>query len=226
MQEMTLIHSSDSGSVPNRIQASQYPYSRLEWRSVHRIKPERYLFLSCFPLSFLFQNEIICFKIKCFFVECLIMFLKERNEWKIYFKKKIFLKSIHNLCFWGFCSYRKLEFWLDFWLVQTNFLPSDDRWATTRSESQHVAVVWEWRDGDHHGEEVWVQGGGTRLAETPLWSLSVQQRHPWTQEVWPTRLECLVWIQWLGSLSKNLLLYTCNFLYQISTQQPNPPPKK
>lgn len=151
----------------------------------------------------------------------------ERKKWMK--EKKIFLKSIHTYCYLGFLQLFLIRVLISIFLSPDKFfLPSDDCWATTRPESQHVAVVWEWRDGDHHGEEVWVQGGGTRLAETPLWSLSVQQRHPRTQEVWPTRLECLVWIQWLGSLSKNLLLYTCNFLYQISTQQPNPPspPKK
>lgn len=76
MQEMTLIHSSDSGSVPNLIQASRYPFSRLEWRSVYEIKPERYLFF-----KLLSQNEIIWFKIKWVFLQnvCVIMFLRERK---------------------------------------------------------------------------------------------------------------------------------------------------
>lgn len=152
----------------------------------------------------------------------------ERKKWMkdLFFRKRCSLKVYIPHAIWGFFSYRKLEFWLDFWLVQTNFLPSDDGWATTRSESQHVTVIWEWRDGDHHGEEVWVQGGGTRLAETPLWSLSFQQCHPRTQEVRQTWVERLVWIQRLGSLSKNLLLYTCNFFIRIQRNSPSPPSQK
>lgn len=89
MQEMTLIHSSDSGSVPNLIQASRYPYSRLEWRSVYEIKPERYLFFKLLS-SLLSQNKIIWFKIKKIFLQnvCVKMFIRERKWIKDLFMLK------------------------------------------------------------------------------------------------------------------------------------------